>query len=210
MKRNGESILIRKLSWLLIIVGGLIVSWNLYHWWSENSKGTYDMALAESIVKDWEDVKPRVAISQGITSNTNLTKGNEIGKLIIPRLDGAILPIVHGTDDQSLKKGVGHYIGYGTVKPGETGHMVLSGHRDTVFRGMAKVQKGDQLIVEYDNQYFIYQVRKMWVTKADDRTVIVSKDRPILTLTTCYPFDYVGSAPDRYIVESELIQIKKK
>ncbi|PFW66007.1 class D sortase, partial [Bacillus pseudomycoides] len=49
-----------------------------------------------------------------------------------------------------------------------------------------------------------YEIQKTWITHADDRTVIIKKEEPILTLTTCYPFDYIGDAPDRYIIEAKL------
>jgi sortase A len=162
-----------------------------------------------SIAKDGLDTSPRPALSQGITSHQQPRSGEMIGKLIIPRI-GAILPIVEGTSPDDLAKGVGHYVGYGTVMPGETGHVVLSGHRDTVFRRMGEVRKGDKLYVQTADGMFVYQVRTMWVTDANDRTVIVPLPKPILTLTTCYPFDYVGSAPDRYIVRAELIGIDLK
>lgn len=200
----------RRIAWLFIGVGIIILGWNLFHWWSESNTTKHDPELTQTILKDWEDIKPKNSITTGIATTKSSQTGEQMGQLIIPRLDSAVLPIVHGTDDNSLKKGVGHYVGYGTVNPGETGHVVLSGHRDTVFRGVGKLKVGDQLIVDYDNHYFIYQIRKTWITHADDRTVIVPKSKPILTLTTCYPFDYVGNAPDRYIMESELIQIKNK
>ena len=107
------------------------------------------------------------------------------------------------------KKGVGKYRGYGTVAPDQTGHVVLSGHRDTVFRKVGKLQDGDRLYIRYKGKIYTYQIRKRWVTHADDRTVIVPINKPVLSLTTCYPFDYVGSAPDRYIIRADLIDIKE-
>ncbi len=71
------------------------------------------------------------------------------------------------------------------------------------------MKKGDRLYIKYGNYLFTYQIRKSWITHADDRTVIVPISRPVLTLSTCYPFDYVGDAPDRYIIRAELIQIQE-
>lgn len=133
--------------------------------------------------------------------------GSLIGQLIIPKI-GAYLPVVEGTDDQSLKKGVGKYRGYGTVAPDQTGHVVLSGHRDTVFQKLGQLKNGDKLYVKYKNKIYTYQIRKTWITHAEDRTVIVPISRPVLTLTTCYPFVYKGNAPDRYIIRADLIKIK--
>lgn len=91
-----------------------------------------------------------------------------------------------------------------TTTPAGNGHTVLSGHRDTVFIELGELKENDTLIVEYDNKTYTYQITRHWVTDAEDRTVIVEKDEPILTLTTCYPFDYIGDAPNRYIIEAKL------
>jgi LPXTG-site transpeptidase (sortase) family protein len=139
-------------------------------------------------------------------SDSTLQVGSQIGQLIIPKIS-AYLPIVEGTDDNSLKKGVGKYRGYGTVAPDQTGHVVLSGHRDTVFRKLGQLKNGDKIYIKYKNRIYTYQIRKTWITHAEDRTVIVPIPRPVLTVTTCYPFDYKGNAPDRYIIRADLIRI---
>lgn len=132
--------------------------------------------------------------------------GEKLGDLYIPRLD-AVLPIYHGTDEDELEKGVGHYAG--SVLPGENDNAVLSGHRDTVFRRIGEVERGDLLIVTTSAGEFTYKVRKFRIVDADDRTVIVPKPRPTLTVTTCYPFRYIGDAPERYIITADLIESKK-
>jgi sortase A len=201
---------LQKLAWILIMTGAALFLYCGVNWWNEVSIAAHDPKLAMAIAKDWEDTTPKPALQQGKKSDLPRPKaGVKVGELIIPRLNGAVLPIVEGTDTQSLKKGVGLYEGYGTVLPGETGHVVLSGHRDTVFRGVGKLKPGDKLYIRYNGNIFTYQIRKAWITDAEDRTVIVPIPHPVLSLTTCYPFDYVGSAPDRYIIRAELIKIKK-
>ena len=93
-----------------------------------------------------------------------------------------------------------------TTTPSGNGHTVLSGHRDTVFTELGQLKENDQLIVEYENKTYTYEINKHWITDSEDRTVIVEKSEPTLTLTTCYPFDYIGDAPDRYI-EASLLSI---
>jgi sortase A len=66
------------------------------------------------------------------------------------------------------------------------------------------LKKGDELLVKTRQGTFVYVITKTWVTKPDDRTVIVPYGKPVLTLTTCYPFTYIGPAPERYIIQSEL------
>jgi sortase A len=128
--------------------------------------------------------------------------GDLMGELIIPKLDAA-LPIIHGTDEDELEKGVGHFAD--SVLPGENDNSVLSGHRDTVFRELGEVGKGDLLIVKTYAGTFTYKVRQVRIVDEDDRTVIVPKPKAVLTVSTCYPFDYVGYAPDRYILVADLI-----
>ncbi|RZT22670.1 MULTISPECIES: class D sortase [Fictibacillus] len=128
-------------------------------------------------------------------------KGENIGKLIIPKL-GASLPIVHGTDEKELEKGVGHFSK--SVLPGEDDNSILSGHRDTVFRKLGEVGKGDLLVVETKAGKFTYKVKNVRIVDKDDRTVIVPKPRATLTVSTCYPFDYIGDSPERYILVAHL------
>ncbi|TAA73322.1 class D sortase [Planococcus salinarum] len=130
-------------------------------------------------------------------------KGENIGNLLIPKIE-ATLPIFHGSDEDELAKGVGHFAD--SVLPGENDNSVLSGHMDTVFRRLGEVGKGDLLTVETSAGTFTYKVRKTRIVDADDRTVIVPKPKATLTVSTCYPFDFIGSdAPERFILIADLV-----
>ncbi|MCK1984945.1 MULTISPECIES: class D sortase [Peribacillus] len=129
--------------------------------------------------------------------------GDLMGELYIPKIE-ATLPIYHGTDEDELEKGVGHYAG--SVLPGEKDNSVLSGHRDTIFRDLGEVGEGDLLIAKTEAGSFTYKVRKVRIVDADDRTVIVPKPKATLTVTTCYPFSYIGSAPERYVLVADLLK----
>jgi sortase A len=133
-------------------------------------------------------------------------KGDTIGSLTIPALN-QVLPIIHGADEDELKKGVGHFAQ--SVLPGEANNSVLSGHRDTVFRQLGKLQKGDQLITKTTAGTFTYVINLTRIVHKDDKTVIVPTDHAVLTVTTCYPFYYVGDAPDRYIITADLVKSEK-
>ncbi|MCM2677308.1 class D sortase [Alkalicoccobacillus plakortidis] len=132
--------------------------------------------------------------------------GAEMSRLVIPEIEKSY-KTYWGTDDETLKQGVGMYVSQWTTTPDEKRHTVLSGHRDTVFSELGAVELGDVLYLEYEGQRYEYEIDDIWITDADDRTVIVDKDEATLTLTTCYPFDFVGSAPDRYIIQSKLVDI---
>nr|WP_257985610.1 class D sortase [Bacillus sp. V5-8f] len=133
--------------------------------------------------------------------------GERMGELHIPKLEKS-LPIYHGTDEDELEKGVGHYAK--SVLPGERDNSVLSGHRDTVFRRLGEVGKGDLLVAETKAGTFTYKVRKVRIVDSDDRTVIVPKPKATLTVTTCYPFNFIGSAPQRYVLVADLVKCEVK
>ncbi|KEP24823.1 class D sortase [Bacillus zhangzhouensis] len=124
--------------------------------------------------------------------------GETIGLLHIPKLN-AKLPIVEGTDADDLAKGVGHY--QESYFPNEQGQIVLSGHRDTVFRRTGELLKGDQLVIELSYGRFVYEIEKTKIVKKDDKSIItLQQEKEELVLTTCYPFSYIGPAPNRYII----------
>lgn len=128
--------------------------------------------------------------------------GSVIGSLSIPRLK-RVIPIIEGTGAKELKKGVGHYVG--SVLPGISDNSVLAGHRDSVFRNLGEIKLGDLLKVKTDYGTFTYEVHKIRIVTANDRTVIVPTADAVLTLSTCYPFRFIGNAPKRYIVQAGLI-----
>lgn len=129
-----------------------------------------------------------------------IKNGEVIGILQLPSIKEK-LPIVKGVTEDALAKGVGYY--EGTALPDQKDQIVLSGHRDTVFKRLGELQLGDELVVEMPYGTFIYTIEETFIVEADDRTVI-RPTSPIekLTLTTCYPFHFVGDAPQRYIVNA--------
>ncbi|WP_445489121.1 class D sortase [Niallia sp. 03133] len=155
--------------------------------------------------KEQLETKKKEPITQSSIYSTLPKKGENMGELIIPKLD-ARLPIFHGTDEEELEKGVGHFAG--SVLPGEKDNTVLSGHRDTVFRKLGEIGKGDVLTVRTSAGEFTYKVKKVRIVDKDDRTVIVPKPKATLTVSTCYPFKYIGDAPRRYILVADLISSK--
>jgi len=130
-------------------------------------------------------------------------EGDVIGSLSIPILNKE-LPIIQGTGENELKKGVGHFTQ--SVLPGEKDNCVLSGHRDTVFAELGKLKVGDKLIVQTSAGIFTYEVDETKIVDKDDKTVIVPTDSAVLTLTTCYPFNVFDLAPqERYILTANLV-----
>ncbi|MBM7599152.1 LPXTG-site transpeptidase (sortase) family protein [Virgibacillus halotolerans] len=132
------------------------------------------------------------------TQYSEMKEGDTIGLLYIPRLDREI-PIISGTDEDELAKGVGHYSS--TALPGQKDQILLSGHRDTVFRQFGELENGDEIQVKMESETFVYEIYDTEIVDADDRSIIQpTAPDEVLTLSTCYPFSYIGNAPDRYIV----------
>jgi sortase A len=125
-----------------------------------------------------------------------------IGSLSIPRLKKS-LPVYQGTDDATLRKGAGHYIN--SVMPGVKDNSVIAGHRDSVFKDFGKLKRGDLLYVTIGEKIHKYKIKSFRIVDKEDRTVIVPTEKATLTLSTCYPFNYLGSAPDRFIVTALLL-----
>ena len=129
-----------------------------------------------------------------------LNNGSLVGSIEIPRL-GLSAVIAEGEDEATLKVAVGHLPD--TPLPGDAGNSALAGHRDTFFRPLQHIRVGDQVRVSTPRGDFHYQVRETMVMGPDDVWVLDPTDRPMLTLITCYPFNYVGKAPRRFIVRAE-------
>lgn len=181
----------RILAIILLVVGLGFIGYSGWELIDANKQQAHSMAQAtETIQKAKENNETREQFKPG--------QNETIGVLRIPKIN-AELPIVEGTDPDDLKKGVGHYSG--TAFPSDHDQILLSGHRDTVFRRFGELQKGDEFIVELPYGTFHYKMDHSRIVKADDTTVIApTKPNEVLNLSTCYPFRYIGSAPDRYII----------
>jgi sortase A len=119
--------------------------------------------------------------------------------LRIPKI-GLEVPVLEGTDDFTLNRAVGHIAG--TPRPGEGGNVGIAGHRDGFFRGLKDMAPGDELELETRDDVVRYRIADTRIVRPQDVGVLHATDRPTLTLVTCYPFYYVGSAPQRYIIRA--------
>jgi len=123
-----------------------------------------------------------------------------IGRLRIPRLRLAAM-VREGADSSTLSRAVGHIPG--TALPGRTGNVALAGHRDTFFRSLRNIKKDDTIDFETENGTYHYRVESTEIVGPRDTSVLLAaKRQQTLTLVTCYPFYYVGSAPKRFIVRA--------
>jgi|RhiMetdeSRZDD1v2_1073273.scaffolds.fasta_scaffold68119_5 sortase A len=128
-----------------------------------------------------------------------LVDGDSIGEIQIPRV-GLTAMVVQGESPAILQRAVGHLAG--TALPGESGNVVLAGHRDTFFRPLKRVRAGDAITLRTRHGDFEYLVQSTAVVRPSDVEVIEPTTRRTLTLITCFPFSYLGPAPDRFIVRA--------
>jgi sortase A len=132
-----------------------------------------------------------------------LVEGGVIGEIQVPRLQLKAI-VVQGDSHTILRRAVGHIPE--TALPGTTGNVVLAGHRDTFFRPLRNIRLGDAITIKTPDGAFQYLVESMEVVPASDMEVLNATTARTLTLITCFPFDYIGPAPKRYVVRArELI-----
>jgi sortase A len=126
--------------------------------------------------------------------------GDVLGRVDIPRL-GIFVAVLQGTTSRMLRLGAGHI--EGTPLPGEPGNTGIAGHRDTFFRALKDIRKNDEIQIQTATGLFRYDVDWVKVVEPSDTTVL--QPSPLgstLTLVTCYPFYFVGSAPRRFVVRA--------
>lgn len=113
------------------------------------------------------------------------------------------VPVLNGVDDLTLNRGVGYIPG--TAYPGEPGNIGIAGHRDGFFRVLKNVGTGDSVELETLDRVDTYRINNIVIVDKEDSSVLRPSAIPILTLVTCYPFYFIGSAPKRYIVVASLV-----
>ncbi|MFC7321577.1 class D sortase [Halobacillus campisalis] len=197
----------RKIGILFIIAGLSIVAYFGYGWWEQRQ---VIQSMSASELNDYLDYDDKVLDSTNVSEEEeshDFKKGEEMAELKLPSVEQKY-PVFWGTDDDTLTQGVGMHDSEWTVTPDVNGHTLISGHRDTVFSEMGDLVIGDLVYLEYEGKEYAYQIRQLYVVEEDDKSVVVEKDKPTLTISTCYPFQFVGDAPYRYIVEADLVEVE--
>ncbi len=124
------------------------------------------------------------------------TEGQPLGRLEVPRL-GIDLVVFEGTSESTLRKGPGHLSSTPWPDSDATGNCVIAGHRDSFFRRLAKARKDDVVRWHGPSGTSTYRLEKRRIVRPEDLSVIAPASDPRLTLITCFPFDWTGSAPYR-------------
>lgn len=139
--------------------------------------------------------------SPTITAPTAADPRDQVTRLSIPSIDMDAI-VVEGTTYRQLAIAPGHMTD--TPAPGENGNSVITAHRDTFFRHIYELKKGDEIVIRRGGKSFQYVVDRKYVVKPSDVSVLRSTTDARLTLITCYPTYYVGPAPERLVVTAKL------
>ncbi len=131
-----------------------------------------------------------------------LPEGSLVGRIEIPRV-GVSTIVLEGVDHETLRRGAGHIPE--TSLPGEGGNVGIAAHRDSFFRALKDIRKNDIIRLETLQGTFSYRVEWTQIVQPEDTQVLDATGSPALTLVTCYPFYYVGSAPQRFIVRAQRV-----
>jgi len=128
--------------------------------------------------------------------------GTVLGRLEAPSVKLSTV-VLEGSDDGTLSRGSGHI--EDTPMPGQPGNVGIAGHRDTTFRALRNIHVGDPLDYKTADRVYRYRISKTMIVGPDDVYVLDPTAEPALTLVTCYPFEFIGHAPRRFIVRADLI-----
>jgi sortase A len=131
-----------------------------------------------------------------------VSEGSPLGRIEISAV-GLTVMVLEGTDEGTLRRAVGHI--RGTPLPGQQGNVALAGHRDTFFRELRKIRVNDEITLTTLSGSYRYRVDSTKVVKPEETEVLEDDGDDILTLVTCYPFNFVGSAPSRFIVRAHRV-----
>jgi sortase A len=155
------------------------------------------------LVKDEpHDAAPDVPKHAPESEPVPLATGALLGKVEIERLNLSAM-VREGVDANTLSTAVGHVPS--SAMPGHSGNFALAAHRDTLFRPLRNIKENDLITFRTLTQTFTYRVEDTRIVKPTDVSVLRSGGYDSLTLITCYPFYYVGSAPERFIVQARLV-----
>jgi LPXTG-site transpeptidase (sortase) family protein len=180
------------LSWAFIAIGILLLGYVCGQYWQMYRS-------QKNLEAEWQ----RQAATVSVPGHADISAGQMLTRLVIPKIEMDAI-VVEGASRRDLSEGPGHM--KQTAQPGETGNAVITAHRDTFFRHIYELSKGDHIEVRRSGRTFTYAVTGKRIVMPEDMSVIKPTNDPQLTLITCYPTYYIGPAPKRLVVFSRLVE----
>jgi sortase A len=191
---------------LLLFIGVICVGYFLYTYaeawlYQAFEDQELDKILNETAATGTSGTAPEAGAPTARAVARTVAAGSTVGRIEIPRL-GVSAVIRAGSDARTLRLAVGYIPG--TALPGDRGNFGLAGHRDTFFRKLRDINPDDVIRIVTADGVFNYYVQRTTIVMPQDVWVLDPTAYPALTLVTCYPFNYIGSAPKRFIVRAVL------
>lgn len=135
-------------------------------------------------------------------AGARVSPGSWVAKLDAASV-GLSATVIEGSTNQMLARAAGHI--ENTAFPGEAGNAGIAGHRNTTFRAVRNLKVGDSLRITTAAGVFNYRINRTFIVKPEDVYVLAPTATPTLTIVTCYPFTFIGHAPERYIVQATVV-----
>ncbi|HYX53721.1 MAG TPA: class D sortase [Candidatus Limnocylindrales bacterium] len=176
----------------LILVGLVLLGYVSSEYWGMFHR-------QKQLAQQWE----QQAAQANVPRHAQLSPEDMLTRVIIPKIHLDAI-VVEGASRKDLSEGPGHM--RETAMPGQPGNAVITGHRDTFFRHIYELNRGDEITVRRAGQTYKYEVTSKKIVMPDDLSVIRQTNDPQLTLITCYPTYYIGPAPKRLVVFSRLVE----
>jgi sortase A len=201
----------------------LLVLYAATRWWYAQARddgvAAFAAARAEAAQVSWQPAAPAAraapSVDMSMWSPERIVRFRESqptanmpqAVLRIPSVK-LVVPVYDGTSDQNLNRGAGRI--EGTAHIGAPGNVGIAAHRDGFFRALKDVRVGDTLVLEHAAATDSYRIVATSIVDPTDVSVLEPTDTGTVTLVTCYPFYYVGSAPRRYIVRAQRVSMTEK
>ena len=190
--RAGGHAVLRLVEWTLLAIACVAIGWYVH----VGLSATREQA---ALSRELDAVRGNAATPSGRI--TVIAARTPIARIEMPRLQLSV-SAREGVDTRTLRTAAGHIPG--TALPGERGNAGFAAHRDTFFRPLEGARAGDEVVLTTVDGVYRYAVTATRIVQPSDVSVLEATSDPTLTLVTCYPFDYVGSAPQRFIVRATL------
>jgi len=178
------------LAWpVFILIRSSVVQWN----------GSREIDQALATAKSSAPEHETEGMAMRTRAARHVPRGSVLAKFEIPRLQISLV-VLEGADLPTLDKSIGHVDD--TAFPGEFGNIAIAGHRNTHFKKLEWIRKGDEILLKTKEDQYRYQVDSVRLVAPDNVEVLDDTLGPAVTLITCFPFEYVGHAPERFIVRA--------
>ena len=200
-------VFLRWTHWFLFIAGAVTLAWvalSLFQarLYQQSAGSALDAQVRAAQIQSAQIQPAQIQAASQLPANLPraiVKEGEVLGRMEISRL-GMSIVILEGTSSRTLRLGVGHIAG--TAFPGEPGNIGIAGHRDSYFRALKDIRSGDEISIQTATGLSRYQVDRVQMLEPSNIAVLAPTAIPGITLVTCYPFYFVGPAPQRFVVHA--------